>query len=127
MTPAFENLCDRRRSLKSASVGSHPTTNIWKRDRNSVTATNIHTMSTILEECVERPQTSLGKAEHRTVDSRTSTTSEGRITPGPARCGFGNNLTQTSNQDRPAESFHFTVFRGLFEGQCIPSSPLHEF
>ena len=28
--PAFENLCDRRRSLKSPSGGSHATTNTWK-------------------------------------------------------------------------------------------------
>ena len=102
-----------------------------KQERNSITATNIHTMNTILEELVERPQMAFGKAETRTADSRASTSHqdgpESGTTPGPARRGFGNTLTQTSNHDRPAESFRFTAFRGSFDGLRIPSSPLHEF
>jgi hypothetical protein len=95
------------------------------------TATNIHTMSTILEVLVEHPQTSLGKAENRTADSRTLTNHqagpEKGNSPTPAWLGFGNAPTQSSGHDRPLASFRFAPFKGRFEGLRIPSSPLHEF
>jgi len=71
-------------------------------------------MSTILEEVVERPQPSLGKAETRTADSRTATTPESGTTPEHARRG-------------PVESFRWSAFSDRFDGLRIPSSPLHEF
>jgi hypothetical protein len=88
-------------------------------------------MSMILEELLGRPQTSLGKAENRTADLRTSTShqasAESWNNPGPSRRDVGNTLTHTSNHDRPSESFRFTAFGGRFDGLRIPSSPLHEF
>ena len=98
-----------------------------KRDCNNNTAINIHTMSTIMEELVERPQSASGKAETRPADSRTSTASESKTATGPAWRGFGNTPTQTSNHDRPSKSFDWTAFSGRFDGLRIPSSPLHDF
>lgn len=88
-------------------------------------------MSTILDEPFERPRTSSGTAEDRTTDARTATSyeaaSESGTTSGPARRGFENTLTQTSNHNRPSESFRWTMLGDRFDGLRIPSSPLHEF
>ena len=84
-------------------------------------------MSTILEELVERPQTSFGNAGNETADSRTSTISENGTNPGSAWGGIKNTPTQTSSHDRPSKSFDWTAFGDSFDGLRIPSSPLHEF